>query len=167
MLILNNMYRDKFETIMRIKHITKTQLAKALGMQKQNVNSLLSTTDMRKIDAICQILEIDFVQLISDTNTSKFVGDLLTHRIKDVLKEHNITIKEMAYLLNITPSAVSQLLSNPNLTLGQINRFAQCLNVRPEALLITTQTIHGEITCNGVKYTISGKDDILDLLKVI
>lgn len=95
------------------------------------------------------------------------MGNLLTHRIKDVLKERNISIKEMAYLLDITPSAVSQLLSNPNLTLGQINRFAQCLNVRPEALLITTQTIHGEITCNGVKYTISSKDDIFDLLKVI
>jgi DNA-binding Xre family transcriptional regulator len=47
------MYRDKFETIMRIKHITKTQLANALGIQKQNVNSLLSTTDIRKINAIC------------------------------------------------------------------------------------------------------------------
>lgn len=95
------------------------------------------------------------------------MGNLLAHRIKDVLKERNITIKEMAYLLNITPSAVSQLLSNPNLTLGQINRFAQCLNVKPEALLITTQTIHGEIICNGVKYTISSKDDIFELLKVI
>lgn len=95
------------------------------------------------------------------------MGNLLAHRIKDVLKEHNITIKEMSCLLDITPSAVSQLLSNPNLTLGQINRFAQCLNVKPESLLITTQTIHGEITCNGVKYTISSKDDIFDLLKVI
>lgn len=167
MLFLNNMYRDKFETIMRIKHITKTQLANALGIHKQNVNSLLSTTDMRKIDAICQILEIDFTHLISDTNTNQFGGHLLTHCIKDVLKERNISIKEMAYLLDITPSAVSQLLSNPNLTLGQINRFAQCLNVRPEALLITTQTIRGEITCNGVKYAISSKDDIFDLLKVI
>jgi predicted transcriptional regulator len=34
------------------------------------------------------------------------MGNLLTHRIKDVLKERNITIKEMAYLLDITPSAV-------------------------------------------------------------
>lgn len=161
------MYKDKFETIMRIKRITKTQLANALGIQKQNVNSLLSTTDIRKIDAICQILEIDYTQLIRDTNTTKSAGGLLTHRIKDVLKEHNITIKEIAYLLDITPSAVSQLISNPNLTLGQINRFAQCLNVKPEVLLTTTQTIHGEITCNGVKYTISSKDDIFDLLKVI
>ena len=48
------------------KGISKTEFARLMGIQKQNVNALLETNNIRKIEEIAEKLGLKFSDLIDD-----------------------------------------------------------------------------------------------------
>ena len=63
------MIRLRIAEVLVEKGISKTEFAKLMGIQKQNVNALLETNNIRKIEEIAEKLGIKFSDLIDDGNT--------------------------------------------------------------------------------------------------
>ena len=58
------MIRLRIEEILRSKGITKTQFAEMCGIQKQNVNALLDTSNIKKLQEIANVLDVKLTDLI-------------------------------------------------------------------------------------------------------
>lgn len=50
-------------------------------------------------------------------------------KIRDILKQNNIQIKDLAEKFNITASAMSQQIANPNPTINWLNKIANIIGV--------------------------------------
>lgn len=60
------MIRLRIAETLTEKGISKTEFARLMGIQKQNVNSLLETNNIRKIEEIAEKLGVKFSDLIDD-----------------------------------------------------------------------------------------------------
>lgn len=58
------MIKLRIEEILREKNITKTAFAELMGVKKQNVNVLLETRNLDRIQEIADKLDVDFFALI-------------------------------------------------------------------------------------------------------
>ena len=58
------MIRLQIEEILRQKNITKSGLAKMLDIDRQNVNSLMETKNLDRLQKIADVLEVDLSELI-------------------------------------------------------------------------------------------------------
>ena len=62
----------RIEDILRERGISKTQFAEMMGVAKQNVNLLLNTNNIKKVEEIANKLGVKFSDLINeDTQTTK------------------------------------------------------------------------------------------------
>lgn len=78
-------------------------------------------------------------------------------RVKQLLKERGLTIKNLADMLNVTDGAVSQTI-NGNPTIGKLKEIADALGV-PISDLLTDASDGHTFTCQcGRKYRISPID---------
>ena len=90
------MIRLRIEEILRSKGISKTQFAEMCGIQKQNVNALLDTSNIKKLQEIANVLEIKLTDLIIEDTTEsspingyiEFNGEV--HSIKSVEDLNNL-----------------------------------------------------------------------------
>ena len=67
----------RIEDILRERGISKTQFAEMMGVAKQNVNLLLNTNNIKKIEEIANKLGVKFSYLINDdsqTTKSNIIG---------------------------------------------------------------------------------------------
>ena len=67
----------RIEDILRERGISKTQFAEMMGVAKQNVNLLLNTNNIKKIEEIANKLGVKFSDLINDdsqTPKSNIIG---------------------------------------------------------------------------------------------
>ena len=62
------MIRLRIAEVLTDKGISKTEFARLMGIQKQNVNSLLETNNIRKIEEIADKLGVKFSDLVTDTD---------------------------------------------------------------------------------------------------
>ena len=93
---LCNMIRLRIEEILRRKSISKTQFAELCGIQKQNVNALLDTSNIKKLQDIANILEVKLTDLIAEDTTEcasingyiEFNGEV--YSIKSIEDLHNL-----------------------------------------------------------------------------
>ena len=60
------MIRLRIAEILSERGITKTQFAEMMGIKKQNVNVLLETSNINKIEEIAERLGVKFSDLIDD-----------------------------------------------------------------------------------------------------
>lgn len=60
------MIKLRIEQILQEKRITKSAFADMLGIKKQNVNTILETRNLDKIQEIADILGVDYLDLITD-----------------------------------------------------------------------------------------------------
>lgn len=60
------MIKLRIEEILREKRITKSAFADMLGIKKQNVNGVLETKNLDKIQEIADVLGVDYLELITD-----------------------------------------------------------------------------------------------------
>ena len=60
------MIKLRIEQILQEKRITKSAFADMLGIKKQNVNTILETRNLDKIQEIADILGVDYLDLIID-----------------------------------------------------------------------------------------------------
>ena len=88
-------------------------------------------------------------------------------RIKELCKEKQITMKEIAEKLGINPITLSQSL-NGNPTLSRLQEVASILGVSVPELFEATgpvpKEIHGCIYVEGAPRLITCKEDLIDLL---
>lgn len=63
------------------KGISKTKFAEMMGVQKQNVNLLLSTNNIQKLEQIAEALGVEFSDLfVSDKPTQESVNGFVEFR---------------------------------------------------------------------------------------
>lgn len=60
------MIKLQIERILHEKRIKKTEFADMLGIAKQNVNTLLETRNLDKIQEIANVLGVDYLELITE-----------------------------------------------------------------------------------------------------
>jgi transcriptional regulator with XRE-family HTH domain len=60
------MIKLQIERILHEKRISKTAFADMLGIKKQNVNGVLETRNLDKIQEIANLLGVDLLELITD-----------------------------------------------------------------------------------------------------
>ena len=53
----------RIEEILKERGISKTQFADMMGIKKQNVNLLIETNNMQKLEQIAEVLGVDFSDL--------------------------------------------------------------------------------------------------------
>ena len=58
------MIRLRIEKILQEKQLTKSAFAELLGVQKQNVNSILETKNLDKLQQIADVLNVELQDLI-------------------------------------------------------------------------------------------------------
>ena len=58
------MIKLQIERILQEKRITKSAFANMLGIKKQNVNGVLETRNLDKIQEIAEVLGVDYLELI-------------------------------------------------------------------------------------------------------
>ena len=58
------------EEILKERGISKTQFAEMMGVAKQNVNLLLNTNNIKKVEEIANKLGVKFSDLIVDTDNN-------------------------------------------------------------------------------------------------
>lgn len=58
------MIRLRIEKILQEKQLTKSAFAELLGVQKQNVNSILETKNLDKLQQIADVLDVELQDLI-------------------------------------------------------------------------------------------------------
>ena len=88
------MIRLRIAEVLQEKGVTKTEFARIMGIQKQNVNSLLETNNIRKIEEIADKLGTKFSDLVTDTDAEpqpvisgyiEFAGEIMKIRsVEDV-----------------------------------------------------------------------------------
>ena len=85
------------EEILRSRGISKTQFAEMCGIQKQNVNALLDTSNIKKLQEIANVLEVKLTDLIvEDTVESSPINGYIeyngeVHSIKSIEDLNNLT----------------------------------------------------------------------------
>ena len=62
------MIKLRIAEVLAEKGISKTEFARLMGIQKQNVNALLETNNIRKIEEIAEKLGLKFSDLVTDTD---------------------------------------------------------------------------------------------------
>ena len=60
----------RIEDMLRERGISKTQFAEMMGVAKQNVNLLLNTNNIKKVEEIANKLGVKFSDLIVDTDNN-------------------------------------------------------------------------------------------------
>ena len=58
------MIRLRIEKLLQEKQLTKSAFAELLGVQKQNVNSILETKNLDKLQQIADVLKVELQDLI-------------------------------------------------------------------------------------------------------
>ena len=88
----------RIEALLKEKGITKTEFAEKMGVRKQNVNLLLQSTDLRKLEKIADVLNIELTDLIKKKPVEAINGYVeingIIHKIKSRQDIENL-LKEL------------------------------------------------------------------------
>lgn len=88
--------------------------------------------------------------------------------IREILKEKQMPIKLLASKMGVTPSAVSQLLANPNPSIQQLEKIAVALEVDLMDLITQEYShINGYVEIDGEVYSIKTKEQLINLTEKI
>ena len=85
--------------------------------------------------------------------------------IREILKQKGISIKELAGSIGITPSAVSQILANPNPSIQQLERIANVIGVDIMDLFAQNFSyINGYVETKDNIYPIKNREQFVSLI---
>jgi len=86
-------------------------------------------------------------------------------RLKDILKERNLTLSAFAEQVGISQSNLSNYINgNISPTLETLDKIAKALNIRVTELFKENEELEFQIKYNGKVYAI-GKDNLLEIIK--
>ena len=89
-------------------------------------------------------------------------------KIKELCKERNITMSELASRMGITPVTLSQTLSG-NPTLSRLTEIASVLGVEVADLFersTAEKSLHGCLCMNGEAFVVNSDDEIQKILEM-
>ena len=89
-----------------------------------------------------------------------------TFRVKEICKDQGITLADLAVKLDITASALSQMLNGANPTLSTLKKVADALGVELTDIFEREAPI-GVITYQNTTYKIQSRDDIAKVLAIV
>ena len=86
----------RIEEILKERGINKSQFAEMMGVKKQNVNLLIETNNIQKLEQIAEVLGVNFTELFVDVKQPQeelngfieYKGEI--HRIKTKLDLDNL-----------------------------------------------------------------------------
>ena len=86
----------RIEEILKERGINKSQFAEMMGVKKQNVNLLIETNNIQKLEQIAEVLGVNFTELFVDVKQPQeelngfieYKGEI--HRIKTKLDIDNL-----------------------------------------------------------------------------
>lgn len=85
--------------------------------------------------------------------------------VREILKEKGISIKELAAGMGVTPSAVSQLLANPNPSIQQLERIANVIGVDVMDLFAQDFSyINGYVETGDNIYPVKSREQFISLI---
>lgn len=85
--------------------------------------------------------------------------------VREILKEKGISIKELAGEMGVTPSAVSQLLANPNPSIQQLARIARIIGVDVMDLFAQDFSyINGYVEAGDNIYPVKSREQFINLM---
>ncbi len=88
--------------------------------------------------------------------------------IREILKEKGISIKELAGGMGITPSAVSQILANPNPSIQQLERIANVIGIDVMDLFAQNFSyINGYIETGDNIYSIKNREQFVNIINKV
>lgn len=88
--------------------------------------------------------------------------------IRETLKEKGISIKELAQKMGVTPSAISQLLANPNPSIQQLERIAYVIGVDVMDLFAQNFSyINGFIETGDNIYPIKSREQFIGVIEKV
>ena len=88
--------------------------------------------------------------------------------VREILKEKGISIKELAAGMGVTPSAVSQLLANPNPSIQQLERIANVIGVDVMDLFAQDFSyINGYVETGDNIYPIKSREQFIGLIEKV
>jgi transcriptional regulator with XRE-family HTH domain len=88
--------------------------------------------------------------------------------IRETLKEKGISIKELAAGMGVTPSAVSQLLANPNPSIQQLERIANVIGVDVMDLFAQDFSyINGYVETGDNIYPVKSREQFISLIEKV
>lgn len=88
--------------------------------------------------------------------------------IREILKVKGISIKELAARMGVTPSAVSQLLANPNPSIQQLKRIAYVIGVDVMDLFAQNFSyINGFIETGDNIYPIKSREQFIGVIEKV
>ncbi len=73
-------YGERILEIMRLKNITKSELAEGVGVKKQNVNVLLETNNVEKLKEIAKALDITLSELVEERKEASEVKGYIEYQ---------------------------------------------------------------------------------------
>lgn len=86
--------------------------------------------------------------------------------IRETLKEKGISIKELAQKMGVTPSAISQLLANPNPSIQQLERIAKVIGVDIMDLFAQDYNyINGYFETEGIIYPVKNREQFMGVFE--
>ena len=91
------MVKLQIERVLREKKITKTAFAEMLGIKKQNVNILLDTRNIDKIQEIADALQVDVQELLFETSPK--ISPIINGYVE--INEEIHPVKNTEQLLNL------------------------------------------------------------------
>jgi transcriptional regulator with XRE-family HTH domain len=87
-------------------------------------------------------------------------------RIKEIIKEKELTVAEVAQKMNIKPPSLSRIL-NGNTTVEMLVRIAKALEVDIRELFGENEELYGLVQYKGQCYKIDSTESLKRLLSII
>lgn len=88
--------------------------------------------------------------------------------IRETLKEKGISVKELAQKMDVTSSAISQLLANPNPSILQLEKIAKVIGVDVMDLFAQDYNyINGYFETEGVIYPVKNREQFMGVYEKV
>ncbi len=117
--------------------ISKSELARRLGIAQQNVNKVVfskESLDTAKLLDICKALDYNFFELYANVSMKK-TSLLNTDKLQSLINERGLSNVEFASKVGITRSELANIYEGGDLSLSMVEKMAEFLGVQPAELI--------------------------------
>ena len=89
----------------------------------------------------------------------------MEYRIKEILQEQGLTLKDLAQMIGVDPSNLSSSLKNSgNPSVSRLEKIADALQVNMYELFVSKHTLYGYLEVLGQPKKVSEIDDLVNIL---
>ena len=117
--------------------ISKSELARRLGIAQQNVNKVVfskESLDTAKLMEISKALDYNFFELYANISMKK-TSLFNTSKLQSLINERGLGNIEFASKVGVTRSELANILDGGDLSLSMVEKMAEALGVQPVELI--------------------------------